>query len=109
MSSQATPEPARPADQDGTRTLVVRRAPRFAPFLITGALLGVIAAAIIALTGAESSEFTRGAVFGFFAMILAIPGLLLGGLAVLLADRASINKARRIQAEPTGEESGPGQ
>lgn len=122
MTSDATDEPkptpgsASPVSRgEGTggpeaggeeRAVLVRRAPRFTPFLITGALLGVLAAAVLALTGPENAEFTRGSIFGFFAMIFAIPGLLLAGVAVLVLDRISVKKARRALAAPAGDDGG---
>lgn len=96
MTSQPGPAPDR-------REVTVRRAPKFAPIMGLGALAGFIAALFIAYTGPEDPTLTRESVLGFFTMVLAIPGLLLGGLAALLLDRISVRRARRATAERTEE------
>lgn len=92
MSSEQIP-PAR-------RMVTVRRAPRFVPIMVLGALLGFAAAAFIAYTGPEDPTLTRASVLGFFTVLLALPGLLLGGVAALVLDRISIRRANRAVAEP---------
>ena len=83
------------------REVTVRRAPRFAPFMGLGVLLGVIIAAIVAYTGPGDATLTRESIFGFFAMVFAIPGLLLGALLVLVLDRISVRRTRRAVAQRT--------
>ena len=66
-----------------------RREPRYGAFLVTGALVGVLAAAAVVLVvGAPSATYTRPTVLGYLAVSLGLLGALLGGLAaVLLAIR----------------------
>ncbi|WP_051441644.1 hypothetical protein, partial [Arthrobacter sp. H14] len=86
------------------RNVTIRRAPKVIPFLVIGALLGLIGAGIIAFTGPEGTEFSRGTVLGFFSVLLLIPGLLLGALAALLFDWISVRRSRTAVVESTGEE-----
>lgn len=66
-----------------------------------GALLGFIAALILAYIGPGDPTLTRGSVLGFFTVVLALPGLLLGALAALLLDWIGIRRARQATAERT--------
>ncbi|WP_269044729.1 hypothetical protein [Paenarthrobacter sp. Z7-10] len=90
------------------REISVRRAPKFVPFLIAGALLGVLAAAVVAVVGAGSASYDRSTVFGFFAVVLAVPGMLLGGMAALLLDRASVKRTERVVVERVPDEPADG-
>ncbi|MHA7294940.1 hypothetical protein [Arthrobacter sp. HLT1-21] len=83
------------------REVTVRRAPRFAPFMGLGVLVGVIVAAIVAYAGPGDATLTRESIFGFFIMVFAIPGLLLGALLVLVLDRISVRRTQRAVAERT--------
>lgn len=96
-----------PAATDGReesparREVTVRRAPKFAPFMGLGVLVGVIVAAIVAYAGPGDATLTRESIFGFFIMVFAIPGLLLGALLVLVLDRISVHRSQRATAERT--------
>ena len=81
------------------RRVRIRSAPRILPFLVAGALLGLIAAGIIAFTGPQPDEFSRGTVLGFFSALLLIPGLLVGGLAALAAEWLSVRRSRDAVVE----------
>ncbi|MCQ1999697.1 hypothetical protein [Arthrobacter zhaoxinii] len=81
------------------REITVRRAPRFVPFLALGVVAGFIAALFVAYGGAENPSFTREATLGFFTMMFALPGLLLGALTALALDWISVRKARRSMVE----------
>ncbi|WP_146360679.1 hypothetical protein [Arthrobacter yangruifuii] len=81
------------------REITVRRAPRFVPFLALGVVAGFIAALFVAYGGDENASFTREATLGFFTMVFALPGLLLGALAALVLDWISVRKARRTMVE----------
>ncbi|MBG6179533.1 hypothetical protein [Arthrobacter sp. CAN_A1] len=90
-----------PAESPARREVTVRRAPRFAPFMGLGVLVGVIVAAIVAYAGPGDATLTRESIFGFFIMVFAIPGLLLGALLVLVLDRISVRRSQRAIAERT--------
>lgn len=92
MSSQHPPE---------RRQVTVRRAPKFAPFMGLGALVGFIAALIVAYTGPVDPTLTRESVLGFFTIVFALPGLLIGGLVALLLDWLSTRRTRQATAERT--------
>ncbi|MCC9204016.1 hypothetical protein [Arthrobacter sp. zg-Y769] len=95
VSEQHTPE---------RREISVRRAPRFVPFLALGVVAGFIAALFVAYGGAENPSFTREATLGFFTMMFALPGLLLGALAALVLDWISVRRARRSMVESVDSE-----
>ncbi len=99
----APDNPAGPA-ASGTpayREVSVRRAPKIIPFMALGAILGFLAALVVAYTGPVDPTLTRGSVLGFFTVAFAVPGLLLAALLVLVIDRRSIRKAERARAEET--------
>lgn len=104
------PSPAEREDTAGTepdapepsyRDVTVRRAPKFVPFMMIGAMLGFTAALFIAYTGPEDPTLTRESILGFFTVALALPGILLAALLVLIFDRRSIKRAQRARAERT--------
>jgi len=103
MSSEqpSTPAGSGPAPRR-RREVVVRRAPKFVPFMAAGVVLGVLVAAVTALAGPENAEFTRGSVFGFFAVLFGVAGLLAGAVAALVLDRVGIRRAEHLIAEETG-------
>jgi hypothetical protein len=66
----------------------LRRAPRYRPFGLTGAGLGVLIGAVIALTGGGETDFSARALVGYFAATLGLIGALTGlGIAVALERR----------------------
>lgn len=94
----AQPSPA--SGPSGPVEVTVRSSPKFWPFLVTGALIGVFAAIVSAYTGEESVEFTRGAVLGFLAVFFGVAGLALGAVVWLVTDRVLLKRARRATAVP---------
>ncbi|MGG5170687.1 hypothetical protein ACQR35_00720 [Pseudarthrobacter sp. J1738] len=93
MSSQDSTTPAR-------REITVRRAPKYVPFMVAGGLLGIIVAAIAAY-GFHSEDsvvpgevYEASTVFGFFAVIFAAAGVVVGCLVALLMDRLSLKNQR---------------
>lgn len=82
--NDSRPEPT-PEELAGATHGVRRREPRYGVFLATGAALGLLAAAVVALL-ADPAGSGRGPLFGYLATALVLVGGLLGGLvAVLLA------------------------
>lgn len=81
------------------REVVVRRAPKFTPFLLGGVVLGFVAAGIVVFGQPEDPQYTPAAAFGFFAMIFGIVGVGLGALLALALDWRSHRRARRTSAD----------
>ena len=68
-----------------TPDLRLRRAPRYRAFLITGAALGVLVAAVSTVALPVTGNYSAGGVFGYLAVSLGLFGALLGaGVAVLV-------------------------
>ena len=84
------------------REVTVRRAPKYVPFLILGALVGVVVAAVVAYALPGDESFDRGAVFGFFLVMFGAGGAILGAVAALVLDRRSVRRAgtRRRRGRP---------
>lgn len=64
-----------------------RRAPRYVPFLATGALLGLVAAVVLAFALPPVPRLGTGSVLGYLAFVLGLVGALLGGAVAVLLDR----------------------
>jgi hypothetical protein len=73
--------------------------------MLLGVAAGFIAAVIIAYTSPPDPTLTRESVLGFFFVVLALPGLLLGALVVLVLDRRSVRRARRLSADPLDDDA----
>lgn len=81
------------------RKLSVRRAPKYVPFLVAGALVGIAAAAVLAFSRSSSEDFDASSVFGLFAVLLVLPGMGLGALAALLLDRQGRRHTKTLLVE----------
>lgn len=101
MTSEQPTPPQEPAEQ---RQIQVRRAPRFVPFLVLGGVLGLIAAGIAAFAGPANPDYDRGTVLGFFSVLFAIFGVLLGALVALVLDRISVRRSRQATVQALGPE-----
>lgn len=82
------------ADAEARIEVYRRRAPRFAPFILTGAALGVLIALVVAALPAGppvagGAEFSTRTVTGFLAMIFGLLGAVVGGATAVLLDRRS--------------------
>lgn len=67
----------------------VRRAPRYAPFVSTGALLGIVAAVVLALVLPPVEQLDTRAALGYLGLVLGLVGGLVGAaVAVVLERRA---------------------
>jgi hypothetical protein len=107
-SDQPTPERREipePGETPERREITVRRAPKYVPFLVLGGLVGFAAAAVIAYALPGDAGYDRGAVYGFFMVPCAAAGVILGAIAALVLDRASVRRARRgvVEAVPEAE------
>ncbi|XAS69768.1 hypothetical protein V3C33_16635 [Micrococcaceae bacterium Sec5.7] len=81
------------------REIIVRRAPKYVPFLILGGLVGIAVAAIIAYGLPGDESYDRSSVFGFFMVMFGAGGVILGAIVALLLDRLSVKRARRAVVE----------
>ena len=69
------------------------RRPRYASFLATGALIGVLAT-IVVLLGPGADEDRRGQLFFYLGLLLGGTGALIGGLAAVLLESHRPARAR---------------
>ena len=90
------------------REVTVRRAPKYVPFLILGGLVGVAVAAIIAYALPGDEGYDAGSVFGFFMVLCAAGGVILGALVALVLDRMSVRRAERavVESAPDADDDG---
>jgi hypothetical protein len=89
------------------RQISVRRAPKYVPFLVAGGVLGVIVAAITSYAEPAPQNYTQGSVFGYFLVLFAAGGVLLGGLVALVLDRVSLRRSQRATVEEVEEPAEP--
>jgi O-antigen ligase len=64
---------------------VARRNPRYASFLVTGGLVGLLATAVVVL-GPGADESRRGQLIFYLGILLVGIGALLGGLVAVLME-----------------------
>lgn len=77
-----------PTAADEPRQVSLRRAPRYRAFVLTGILVGLLAAGLLyVLFPGGAGEFSARAVFGYVAAGLGLLGGVLGGLAAVLLER----------------------
>lgn len=75
-------------EESGPVQLRMRRAPRYLPFGLSGALIGVIAGVVLALSFSATSDYSIRTIAGYFAAIFGLVGALTAlGLAVLIERR----------------------
>lgn len=92
---------AQAATQDIPQQMVYRRAPKVAPFLVAGGVLGVVVACFwVALQGAIQ-EYSQTQTLGFVAALCATVGVALAALVWLLVDRRSKRQTETVYARPT--------
>lgn len=106
MPESPTPPPIHGAGSHVQR-VSVRRAPRFSVFLVAGAALGLLVAAILTFsfdgTANQSPNtglvYTQGQVFGFLALICVAAGLAVFAGIALLLDRSSRRRVREVTVD----------
>ncbi len=81
------------------RSVTVRRAPKYVPFLVLGGLLGFGVAAFLAYGLPGDESYDASAVFGFFMILCGAGGIIVGGVAALILDRLSVRRAERAVVE----------
>ena len=77
----------------------IRRAPKFAPFLIIGGGVGAIVTFILTMAFPVDPVVGFGALFGYFSLFGVPAGIALGALVVLILDRVSIARSRAATVE----------
>lgn len=87
-TASATPAPAT------QRTITVRHAPKYVPFMIAGAIFAVVVAGFLAAISPGREDFEFSSIFGFFAVLLILPGAGLGAAVALAIDRQSVRRSR---------------
>jgi len=107
----STPPPSdddpQPVIDDEVVRVSVRRAPKYAVFLVAGALLGVVVALILTFgfAGVDDASPNTGVVysqmqvFGFVGLICVSLGVLVGGLVALILDRTIGRRTREVTAD----------
>jgi len=101
------------ADPGTPTQLRLRRAPRYRPFGLTGAFIGVVAGVVLALSFTAASNYSMQTIAGYFAAIFGLLGVVLGlGLAVLIerrhSERGHSTRGRSAQGRSERGESEPG-
>ena len=96
-----------PSEPQPTREITVRRAPKFLPFLLAGGLVGAVVAFVVGYTGTVPDGYTRESVFGYFLVLFAAAGVLVGGVVALVLDRVSLARSRKAYVEELPEEAEP--
>jgi protein-S-isoprenylcysteine O-methyltransferase Ste14 len=82
--------PGRPVAADESAEaarLRLRRAPRYRAFVLTGVVLGVLAALVAVALAPQSQDGATRSVLGYLAVSLGALGALLGAAAALLVER----------------------
>ncbi|UUT34417.1 potassium transporter Trk [Microbacterium elymi] len=97
--------------EESLEQATLRRAPKIAVFLVLGAALGVIVAAILTFafgiadgSGMEASSmsavsYSKGQVFGFLVLVCGVAGVALGGIVALVFDWTAGRRARRVRVD----------
>jgi hypothetical protein len=80
-----------------TEKVTVRRSPKYLTFIITGAVIGVIVAAVIGLMIPEQQRTAEPVVTYLIAYIGGI-GVVLGIVVALIVDRIGLAKAKTVEA-----------
>jgi hypothetical protein len=80
-----------------TEKVSVRRSPKYLPFIITGAVIGVIVAGVFGLTIPEQQRTAEPVVTYLIAYLGGI-GVVLGIVAALIVDRIGLSRAKTLEA-----------
>jgi membrane associated rhomboid family serine protease len=80
-----------------TEQVRIRRTPKFLPFLITGAVIGVVIAVILGLLIPADSK-TAEPIVTYLIGYLGALGAALGIVAAVVADRIGVARAKTVEA-----------
>ncbi|WP_433874806.1 hypothetical protein [Sinomonas atrocyanea] len=90
------------------RQISVRRAPKYVPFLLAGGIVGVVAAAFVSFTVPAPADYTQESVFGYFMVLFAAGGVLVGAIVALVLDRLSMRRTERAVVEEVDDDQPAG-
>ena len=82
-------------------TVRIRRAPKYATFIILGGALGAIVTLILTMSQPADPNVGYGALFGYFLLYGIPAGVALGAVVALILDARSRRHARTVEAEHT--------
>ena len=96
------PDAAETQPDDAPQQMVYRRAPKIAPFLVTGGVLGfVIACFWVPLQGASIEGYSQAQTLGFLGAVCAVVGVTIAALIWLVLDRRSKRNIATVYARRT--------
>ena len=81
-----------------TETVNIRRAPKFFPFLVTGAVIGLLVAGIWFLTAGDPAGKDGASVLALVAVMGIGLGALIGVATALVVERVLVAKTKQTQA-----------
>ena len=90
---------------DAPQQLVYRRAPKIAPFMVTGAVLGFVVACFWVPLQGPIGGYSQTQTLGFVAALCAIVGLTIGAVVWLVIDRRSKASTETMYARRTDDPS----
>ena len=77
----------------------VQRSPRYSRFMLAGAIVFAVIAAVLTFAFPENPTYDRAAVFGFLLAVCATIGVTLGAVLALLLDRRATRRAKTAAAD----------
>ena len=86
----------------GSITGTLYRAPRYANFMILGAIVGVIGALLLTAVFPENADFSQVQIFGFLLLATVAAGVAIGASIALLLDRVFGRTAKAVVADRVG-------
>lgn len=91
--------------QDAT----VRRAPKYAAFIVVGALVGFLATAIVTMQFPADPKVGLIASVAYFSLFGVSAGVAIGALIAIILDRRSLKRTRSVRVEhaEVGDPFGP--
>jgi len=81
-----------------TESVEVRRAPKYRPFLITGAAVGLVLAFFLFLATGQLQTTDALSVLGILVLVLTLVGAFAGVISAYLVDRRSLTTAKTTEA-----------
>ncbi|HET8599270.1 MAG TPA: hypothetical protein VFL99_03015 [Segeticoccus sp.] len=75
----------------------IRRAPSFAAFIGTGAVLGFVIGALVSVFGPPTPDYSSGSTLLFIGVACAVVGALIAGALAVALDHRSVKKWERLQ------------